>query len=281
MMRNWGLERLRDIAKVSQRAAIEPALKSGSFPFWVLNSLQELVFFSCVQWALCLDSLSLASPSEGCSPWMVCSHSINFFPWGSDHSGCIYLSLCASDTCPTWPGSGGHCDSARAHRCRTLFMWKRRFDALMSYCQAQEKYFLLECPENKCALPLSDMKMCEAKAVTALGLTCMFRKLSIGRTEKERKKKRTLKRKKPKARFFKKVFMEWRQGISLGSVQTFAGLLFISFQEFCQIAINGGAHSARGKWFQLDLAWFNSLHFWISSFISFPVQLSYPSSSRL
>ena len=78
----------------------------------------------------------------------------------------------------------------------------------MSYCQAQEKYFLLECPENKCAL--SEMKMCEAKAVTALGLTCMFRKLSVGRTEKERKKKRTLKKKHPKARFFKKV--SWRGG---------------------------------------------------------------------
>ena len=36
--------------------------------------------------------------------------------------------------------------------------------------------------------PVSEMKLCQPKAVIALGLTSMFRKLSVGRTEKERKR---------------------------------------------------------------------------------------------
>ena len=35
--------------------------------------------------------------------------------------------------------------------------------------------------------PVSEMKLCQPKAVIALGLTSVFRKLSVGRTEKERK----------------------------------------------------------------------------------------------
>ena len=76
--------------------------------------------------------------------------------------------------------------------------------------------------------PVSEMRLCQPKAVIALGLTSMFRKLSMGRTEKERK------------RNIKKGNMEKGWTGSLGLVQ------FSSVGQSCPTLCDPMNHSTPG-----------------------------------